>query len=126
MPEPNATAAGAAAATGTAALAGSVLGLAYDALLGGLLGGLLSLMYLAPMPPARMAGSVAASAIAGGVFGPVAVAAGTHYAPWLAGMAPGPLRMAAAVAIGLVAQVAIPAGLDFLRRRAATQQETRP
>lgn len=126
MPEPNATAAAAATGGMAATITGSVLGLAYDALLGGLLGGLLSLMYLAPMPVPRMAASLAGAALAGGAFGPVALAAGAHYLPWLAGVGAGPLRMAAAIAVGLVAQVAIPAGLEFVRRRAQAAQETRP
>lgn len=118
MPEPHATTATAAAVgTGSAALAGSIFGLAFDALLGGLLGGLMSLMYQAPMPAARMAGSIGAAALSGGAFGPVTVAAGTHYLPWLAVLGEAPLRMAAAIAVGLLAQTAIPAALAMIRRR---------
>ena len=120
MPEPNTTAAATATATATAALTGSIIGLAYDTLLGGLLGGLLSLMYLPPMPAGRMAASLAGAALAGGAFAPVAVAPGAHYVPWLAAMGAQPLRMTAAIAVGLVAQVAIPAGLAALKRKSET------
>lgn len=120
MPEPNAAAAGTAAGALTGTLTGSVLGLAYDALLGGLLGGLLSLMYMAPMPPARMAAALAGAALAGGAFGPAAVAAAGHFAPWLASMGAQALRMAAAIAVGLIAQVAIPAALAALKRKSET------
>ena len=120
MPEPHATTAGTAAGAITGTLTGSFIGLAYDTLLGGLLGGLLSLMYLAPMPPSRMAASLAGATLAGGAFGPAAVAAAHQFAPWLANMGAGPLRMSAAIAVGLVAQVAIPAALAALKRKSET------
>lgn len=120
MPEPHATTAGTAAGAITGTLTGSFIGLAYDTLLGGLLGGLLSLMYLAPMPPSRMAASLAGATLAGGAFGPAAVAAAHQFAPWLDNMGTGPLRMSAAIAVGLVAQVAIPAALAALKRKSET------
>lgn len=120
MPEPNATAAAAATAGISATLAGSVLGLGYDALLGGLLGGLVALMHQPPQELRRQAVSLAGAILAGALWGPLAVAAGLAYLPWLAAMPGEALRIAAAAGLGLVAQAAIPAGLAWIRRRGET------
>ena len=117
MTEPNTTAAAAATATVTAALAGSVLGLAYDALLGGLFGGLLSLMYQQPMPARRMAIAVGSATLFAAVLAPVAAATAVNFAPWLAALPAHVLNLAVAMVVGLAAQVAIPVGLAALRRK---------
>ena len=118
MAEPNTTTIAAAAAGGiSATLAGSMLGLGYDAILGGLLGGLIALMHQPPEPLARQAATLLGAVLTGAVWGPLAVAAALTYAPWVAGVGPGPLRIAAAAALGLVAQAAIPAAMAFIRRK---------
>ena len=69
MAEPNTTTVAAAAAGGiSATLAGSVLGLGYDAILGGLLGGLIALMHQPPEPLARQAATLLGAVLTGATF----------------------------------------------------------
>ncbi len=113
MPEP-VTPASIAIAAGTITLSGSVFGVQYDALLAGLLGGLVSLTYLPAMSWLKMAGAAAGSALLGGFFAPVLAAAALHYFPWLQSVGDF-LRLAGAAALGLGAQALVPAGLRRLR-----------
>lgn len=121
MPEPNTTTIAAAAAGGiSATLAGSVLGLGYDAILGGLLGGLVALMHQPPEPLLRQAATLLGAVLTGAVWGPLAVAAALNWAPWLAVIGAQQLRIGIAAALGLLAQAAIPAALAYVRRRGET------
>ncbi len=118
MPEPNASAAaGIALAAGAVTLTGSFLGMPYDALLGGFGGGLVAVMYHPPQPRRRVFLGIVAASFLGGAFSAPAVAAVTHQAGWLAGVGESPLRMAAAVTIGLFAQVVIPVAFKLLERK---------
>lgn len=112
MAEPASSIVAIAAATIT--LSGSVIGLQYDALLAGLAGGLLSLLYLPSMPVLKIAGAVAGSALLAGFFAPVIAAAAQHFFPWLQTLGDF-LRLAGGAALGLGGQVLIPAGLRRLR-----------
>lgn len=114
MPEPAVSTASITIAASTITLSGSVFGVQYDALLAGLVGGLVSLTYLPAMPLLKMAGTVAGSALLAGFFAPVLAAAGLHFFPWLQAVGD-MLRLAGAAALGLGAQVLVPAGLKRLR-----------
>jgi hypothetical protein len=114
MPEPAVSTASIAIAAGTITLSGSVFGVQYDALLAGLVGGLVSLTYLPAMSLLKMAGTAAGSALLAGFFAPVAAAAALHFFPWLQSVGD-VLRLAGAAALGLGAQVVVPAGLRRLR-----------
>lgn len=121
MPEPAASTAGIAIAAGTITLTGSILGVQYDALLAGLFGGLVSLSYLPAMTWGRIAGSVAGSSLIGGWFAPLASAAAANYFPFVAGAGESAVRIAAAAALGLSAQVAIPGVLAWARSKWGAQ-----
>lgn len=112
MAEPASSIVAIAAATIT--LSGSAFGVQYDALLAGFIGGLVSLLYVPPMPVLKIAGTVAGSALLAGFFAPVIAAAAQHYLPWLQALGDF-LRLAGGAALGLGAQVLIPAGLRRLR-----------
>lgn len=114
MPDPIVSSASIVIAASTVTLSGSVFGVQYDALLAGLAGGLVSLMYLPVMPVFKMAGTVAGSALLAGFFAPVLAAAALHFFPWLQAVGDF-LRLAGAAALGLGAQVLVPAGLRRLR-----------
>lgn len=114
MAEPASAIASTVIAAGTVTLSGSVFGLQYEALLAGLLGGLISLLYLPPMPALKVAGAVAGAALLAGFFAPVIAAAALHYFPWLQAVGDF-MRVACAAALGLGAQVLIPACLKRLR-----------
>lgn len=116
MPEPTATAAGLGAAAIT--LTGSIMGMQYDALTIGLAGGVVALMHLPPMDShLRKFGSVASSALMGGLFSPVASAAALNYAPWISSVSDVAIRLVFAFTIGLLAQVAIPVAMNALKRK---------
>jgi hypothetical protein len=115
MPEPASMTASIALAAGTITLSGSVFGVQYDALLAGFVGGLVSLTYLPPMPALKIAGTLAGSALLAGFFAPVIAAAALHFFPWLQGVGDF-MRLAGGAALGLAAQVLIPACLKRLRR----------
>lgn len=112
---------GVAIAAGTVTVTGSVLGVQYDALLAGFFGGLVSLSYLPAMTLGRTAGSVAGSALVAGWFAPFASVAAANYFPFVAGVGEPAVRIAAAAALGLCAQVLIPAAFAWLRRKGAPQ-----
>ncbi|MBY0556560.1 MAG: restriction endonuclease [Burkholderiaceae bacterium] len=113
MAEPSSTTAVAIAA-GTVTLSGSIFGVQYDALLAGFFGGLVSLSYLPPMSAPKIAGTVAGSALLAGFFAPVIAAGSLHYFPWLLGVGDF-TRLASGAALGIAAQVVIPAALQRLR-----------
>lgn len=118
MAEPASSTVGIALAAGTITLTGSILGVQYDALLAGFFGGLVSLSYLPAMTLARTAGSVAGSALLGGYAAPLASLAAANYFPFTSGAASTSIS---AFALGLCAQVVIPAALARLRRKGESQ-----
>lgn len=76
----------------------------------GLIGALVALLHLPPDPesartPMRIFALVVAGGFLAGVFVPVAVAGGTAYLPWLAGVPDRPLQLAAAAVIGAAPHV---------------------
>jgi hypothetical protein len=79
MAEPASSVVAIAAATIT--LSGSVIGLQYDALLAGFFGGLLSLLYLPPMPALKIAGAGAGDRDGGATLFSLAAAARRFPAP---------------------------------------------
>lgn len=103
----------------TITLTGSLLGIGYDVLAVALFGGLLALLHLPPMPGVvRKFASVLTSALAGGVLSPVALAASTHYAPWVVNASsPLAVKLACAFVLGLGAQVVIPVAFEWLRSK---------
>lgn len=113
MTEPAGSTASIALAAGTITLSGSVFGVQYDALLAGFFGGLVSLSYLPPMSAWKIVGTVAGSALLAGFFAPVLAVAALHYFPWLLGVGDF-ARLAGGAALGIAAQVLIPAGLRRL------------
>ena len=115
MAEPASSTAGVTIAAGTITVTGSVLGVQYDMLLAGFFGGLVSLSYLPSMSPWKIAGSVVGSSLLAGFFAPLIAAGAVHYLPWLASVGDF-TRMAAAAALGIGAQVVIPAGLKRLSK----------
>lgn len=124
MAEPSSsTAAGIVIATGTITLTGSIFGLQYDALLFGLFGGLISLMFLPPDAPTlkttrATAGMLVAAAFLGALFSP-GVAPGLHeLAAWTVRINADTIRLAAAASIGLTYQLLIPLGIRLLNARA--------
>ena len=109
-----ASTAGVAVAAGTITLTGSVVGVPYDALLAGFFGGLVWLTYRPPGDLWKTASSVAVSSLVAGVIAPLVAAWAVGEFAWLALLADPmtAMRIAAAVSIGLCAQVAIPAALN--------------
>lgn len=116
MADPQSLTAGAGATVVT--LSGSILGIQYDALTIGLLGGVAALMHLPPMPGhLHKFGSVMLASLVGGLFAPVASATALNYAGWLHDVGDVPLRLGCAFILGLVSQVAIPVVLDMIKRK---------
>lgn len=100
-------------------LAGSVLGIQYDALTLAMFGGLVALMWLQPMSHVRKFACVAASALFGGTSAPIAAAAALNYFAWLTPVPDITVRMACAFSLGLSAQTLIPALLALAARKGA-------
>lgn len=124
MAEPSSTtASGIAIATGVVGLTGSIVGLQFDALLFGLFGGLISLMHMPPESGLKMAGTLATAALLGAVcsqFAPLIVHnLGSMHAAlaWTKSIPADPVRLGASLAVGIVAQVAIPWALAFIVSR---------
>lgn len=101
-------------ATGVITLTGSIVGLQYDALLFGLMGGLISLMHISVGSPKRMAMALATAALCGAMAAQIAPAAAHAYLEWTKALPVNVLRLLPAFLVGLVAQVAIPLGLQRL------------
>ena len=124
MAEPSSsTAAGIVIATGTITLTGSFIGLQYDALLFGLFGGMVSLMFLPPDTPTlrtkrSTAGMLIVAAILGGLFAPGVVGAAHLLGEWVSKIPGDSIRLPAAAVIGLTYQLLIPLGMKLLRERA--------
>jgi len=121
-PEPvSNTTAGIVLAASTISLTGSIFGVQYEALMWGMVGGLISLMYLEPKnpeavkTPLRVFGVVAASSIFGGVFGPVASGLAVSQWPGLAALEPA-LRVGSPLSIGLLGHGAAPLIISFVNR----------
>ena len=104
-------------AAGAVTLTGSIFGLQYDALLFGLLGGLISLMHLEPAGKGKTAAILASAAILGALFAPVLVAVALDYMGFLKAVATDILRLGSAASIGLTAQIVIPLVFKLIRRR---------
>lgn len=128
MAEPSSSAIGSIAiTTGVITLTGSVFGLEYDAMLMGLLGGLIALMHL-PSPKSgsiasdavRTAMSLISAAILGALFSPIAGPALNAWMEFTQKIPPTALRLAAAGAIGLTAQVIVPLVFALLKRKSET------
>lgn len=120
MPEPHTTAAGATVALGVVTVTGSVLGIHYDALMGGLGGGLVTLLWLGRRPFLHALGATLASAFLAGVFAPLAIAAAGQYAPWTTPAGPDNSRVMVAAMIGLLVPLVpllAPLAVAFVRRR---------
>lgn len=107
-------------------LTGSIFGLQYDAMLIGLFAGLIGTMHIQSAPPENTSKCAAvlktgfmllSAAVLGALFSPVAVAASVEYLPFTKNISPVALRLAAAGAIGLCAQVAVPLLLSILQRK---------
>jgi len=119
------TAAGIVIATGTITLTGSIFGLQFDALLFGLFGGLVSLMFLPPDTPTltttgRTAFMLFVAAVLGALFSPAAVPGVHELAEWTQSINPDTIRLAASASIGLSYQMLIPLGMRLLQARAAS------
>lgn len=103
-------------AIGTVALTGTIFGMQADALLLGLFGGFVALRYAGPLTWRQLVGSLVCAAVAAGLFSPIAHAAAGEYLVWTRS-AGDVVREAAAFAIGVAAQTAIPVGLKLLNRK---------
>lgn len=102
-------------------LTGSILGMQYDALTIGLLGGLSALMHLPPIEShLSKFWSVAASAIMGALLSPLATVAAVNMMPWLNGLGNAPVRLASAFMIGLIAQAGVPILFGVIKRKGET------
>lgn len=118
MPEPTSSSIGGGAliAAGAVTITGSILGMQYDALLLGLFGGLVSLMFLPAMTPYKVAGTLFTASVFGAMGSPFAPAAAAQYAQFLLQPGPTPLRLFAALAIGLFVQFVIGAVIKRLAK----------
>jgi hypothetical protein len=118
MPEPTSSSIGGGAilAAGAVTITGSILGMQYDALLVGLFGGLVSLMFLPAMPPFKVAGTLFTASVFGAIGSPLAPAVAAKYADFLVQAGPTPLRLFAALAIGLFVQFLIGAVIKRLAK----------
>lgn len=121
MAEPAASTVGIAIAAGTITLTGSIMGVQYDALLAGFFGGLVSLSYLPAMTLGRTASTVAGSSLIAGWFAPLASITAANYFPFLSAAGETASRISAAAALGLCAQVVIPAAFAWLRSKGGAQ-----
>lgn len=113
MTEP--TISGTTIALGAITITGTIFNMQADALLGGLFGGFVALRYVGPMSKWQLVGSLVSATGLAGSFSPVAHAAALHYVSWLS--AAGDMaRVACAVAIGLIAQTAVPILMGWVKR----------
>lgn len=125
MAEPSSTTGGIIIATSTITLTGSIFNLQYDALLFGLFGGLVSLMFLPPNTPTltttgRTAAMLVAAAFLGALFSPAAPPLLHNALEFMKVVNPETIRLAAAASIGLSYQLLIPMGMRLLQTRAAS------
>ena len=118
MAEPTATtAAGVAIATGAVTVTGSILGLGYDVMIGGLIGSLMLVMHLPTAPLRHTAFMVFLGATLSAGFAPVATAAAWEYFAWARKIPDVALNMACSIALGVVTPAAIPLGLRWSKRK---------
>lgn len=119
MAEPTTSTGGVALAAGAITITGSIVGLQLDALIMGLCGGLISLMFLAPLPPLRVAGTLFTAALAGGAASPFAPALLAKYAAEIVAITgTTPPRIACALAVGILAQWLIAAAVKRVQKQA--------
>lgn len=117
VPEPTSSgAAAAAAAAGAITITGSILGLEYQLLLIGMFGGLIAVSFLPQTTRARMAMSVATSALLAGYATPVVATLSVAQIPAMAGVATEKLSWFCALVIGVSAQTLIPIALGWMRK----------
>lgn len=118
MAEPTSgVATGVTIAAGAITLTGSIFGLQYDALLFGLLGGLLSLMHLPPMTALRVASTLASASVLGALFGPALIAAAQAQFSWIGAVPAQPARLGSAVIVGCFLQALIQLVMAWLQGR---------
>lgn len=101
-------------------ITGSVFGLGYDAMIGGLIGSLMLVMHLPAAPIMRTIGMVFLGSLLSAGFAPIAFAASLSYFTWASSISPTALRMACALLLGIVIPAIIPLGLAFSKRKSET------
>lgn len=121
-PQLNATATDAAVtAAGMMTITGGILGMQFDALVMGFLGGLIALSFQERQQGyLRMLSSVFSASILAGFGAPICVAIILHWVAFLSTVQDVALRCACAGGIGLVAQNIVPAILERLKNFIAT------
>lgn len=107
---------GASLAAGAITLTGSILGVQFDALLMGFLGGLVVLSFLPKMTIKGVFWSLFSSSVLGGVLAPISSSTLYHFFTFL-DSAGDSVRMASALLIGVGAQTIIPIFLKYLGRK---------
>ena len=120
MAEPTATYSGVVIATGAVTITGSVFGLGYDAMIGGLIGSLMLVMHLPAAPIMRTIAMVFLGSLLSAGFSPIAVAASLSYFTWTSSIPHSALNMACALLLGIVIPAIIPLGLAFSKRKSET------
>lgn len=118
MAEPaTSTATGVAVATGAVTITGSVLGLGYDVMIGGLIGSLMLVLHLPAAPLKRTVAMVTLGALLSAGFAPIAMAAAWEYFAWARKIPDIALSMACAIALGVVIPAVIPLALLYGKRK---------
>lgn len=92
-------------------LTGSLMGMQYDALLIGFLGGAYALSMQGQMPRPRVIASILFSMVCAGLASPIIAAGSIHQFPWLSQLGDIP-RLAAAGFMSLGAQKLVPAAIN--------------
>lgn len=115
LQQADATTATAAVSATSIVVGGIATGLTYETLLAGFAGGLVSLSFIQPMGLWRRIWTPVTATLAAGYTAPVAVG----YLARFVGdeVAPLSLRVFAAFGVGVVAQAAIPAAIQWTRQR---------
>lgn len=113
MAEPASTA-GIALAAGAITVTGSILGVQYDALLLGFIGGLVILSFQPQKTLHAVFASLFTSSTLGGVLAPIVAQTMRHYINFLDYTDDG-VRMAAALVVGVSAQTIVPTFLKWLK-----------
>lgn len=107
---------GASLAAGAITLTGSILGVNFDALLLGFIGGIVVLSFLPKMSFKSVFWSLFSSSVLGGVLAPIADSTIKHMFSFLDTTGDS-LRMASALLIGVGAQTAVPLFLKWIEKR---------
>ena len=111
-----ASATGASLAAGAITLTGSILGVHFDALLLGFIGGLVVLSFLPKMTIKAVFWTLFSSSVLGGVLAPISASTLCHFFSFL-DTSGDSVRMASALLIGVGAQTIIPVFLKYLGRK---------